>query len=52
MLAGNAAERLIFGDTTTGSSNDIEKASNVARRMVTEFGMSDELGDAGLRQAG
>ncbi len=44
MLAGNAAERLIFGDTTTGSSNDIEKATNVARRMVTEFGMSDKLG--------
>jgi cell division protease FtsH len=44
MLAGNAAERLIFGDTTTGSSNDIEKATNVSRRMVTEFGMSDKLG--------
>ncbi len=44
MLGGNAAERLIFGDTTTGSSNDIEKATNVARRMVTEFGMSDRLG--------
>jgi cell division protease FtsH len=44
MLGGNAAERLIFGDTTTGSSNDIEKATNVARRMVTEFGMSDKLG--------
>jgi cell division protease FtsH len=44
MLGGNAAERLIFGDTTTGSSNDIEKATNVARRMVTEYGMSDRLG--------
>ncbi|MBA2570655.1 MAG: ATP-dependent zinc metalloprotease FtsH [Chloroflexi bacterium] len=44
MLAGNAAERLIFGDTTTGSSNDIEKATTVARRMVTEFGMSEKLG--------
>ena len=44
MLGGNASERLIFGDTTTGSSNDIEKATNVARRMVTEFGMSDKLG--------
>jgi len=48
MLAGNAAERLIFGDTTTGSSNDIEKATNVARRMVTEFGMSDKLGPLAL----
>ncbi len=44
MLGGNAAEKLIFGDTTTGSSNDIEKATNVARRMVTEFGMSEKLG--------
>jgi cell division protease FtsH len=44
MLGGNAAERLIFGDTTTGSSNDIEKATTVARRMVTEFGMSERLG--------
>ena len=44
LLAGNAAEKLIFGDTTTGSSNDIEKATDVARRMVTEFGMSEKLG--------
>jgi cell division protease FtsH len=44
MLGGNAAERLIFGDTTTGSSNDIEKATDRARRMVTEYGMSDRLG--------
>jgi cell division protease FtsH len=44
MLGGNAAEKLIFGDTTTGSSNDIEKATNLARRMVTEFGMSEKLG--------
>ncbi len=43
-LGGNAAERLIFGDTTTGASNDIEKATDLARRMVTEFGMSDKLG--------
>jgi len=44
MLGGNAAEKLIFGDTTTGASNDIEKATNLARRMVTEFGMSEKLG--------
>ena len=44
MLGGNAAERIVFGDTTTGSSNDIEKATDLARRMVTEFGMSDRLG--------
>ncbi len=44
LLGGNASERLIFGDTTTGASNDIEKATMLARRMVTEFGMSDKLG--------
>src|SRR3954453_4668316 len=44
LLGGNASERLVFGDTTTGSSNDIEKATDLARRMVTEFGMSDRLG--------
>jgi len=44
LLGGNAAEKLIFGDTTTGSSNDIEKATDLARRMVTEFGMSEKLG--------
>jgi len=44
LLGGNVAERLIFGDTTTGASNDIEKATDLARRMVTEFGMSEKLG--------
>ena len=44
LLGGNAAEKMIFGDTTTGASNDIEKATDLARRMVTEFGMSDKLG--------
>jgi cell division protease FtsH len=44
LLGGNAAERLVFGDTTTGASNDIEKATTLARRMVTEWGMSDKLG--------
>jgi len=44
LLGGTASERMIFGDTTTGASNDIEKATDLARRMVTEFGMSDKLG--------
>jgi len=48
MLGGNVAERLMFGDTTTGSSNDIEKATTLARRMVTEFGMSEKLGPLAL----
>jgi cell division protease FtsH len=44
LLGGNVSERMIFNDTTTGSSNDIEKATDLARRMVTEFGMSERLG--------
>jgi len=44
LLGGNVSERLVFGDTTTGAANDIEKATDLARRMVTEFGMSDKLG--------
>jgi len=43
-LGGYAAEQLIFADTTTGSENDIERATKMARRMVTEFGMSERLG--------
>ncbi len=44
MLGGNVSERLVFGDTTTGASNDIEKATALARAMVTQYGMSDKLG--------
>ena len=44
LLGGHAPERLVFGETTTGASNDIEKATDIARRMVTEFGMSEKLG--------
>jgi cell division protease FtsH len=44
MLGGNVSERLVFGDTTTGSSNDIEKATALARAMVTQYGMSEKLG--------
>lgn len=43
MLGGQAAEKMVFGDITTGASNDIEKATEVARAMVMKFGMS-ELG--------
>lgn len=43
-LGGRTAEEMIFGDPSTGASNDIEKATNLARRMVMEFGMSDRLG--------
>ena len=44
MLGGNVSEQLVFGDTTTGSSNDIEKATSLARAMVTQYGMSERLG--------
>lgn len=40
MLGGRAAEELIFNEFTTGASNDIDKATNIARQMVIEFGMS------------
>jgi len=43
-LGGRAAEELVFHEPTTGASNDIEKASQVARAMVMQYGMSDELG--------
>ena len=43
-LGGRTAEELIFGDPSTGASNDIDKATNLARRMVMEYGMSDKLG--------
>ena len=44
LLGGYTAEKIIFKDTTTGASNDLKIASELARRMVTEFGMSDKLG--------
>ena len=43
-LGGRAAEKLIFNHFTTGAGNDIEKASNIARKMVCEWGMSEKLG--------
>ena len=44
LLAGHAAEELTFNEMTTGSQDDIERATKLARKMVTEWGMSDELG--------
>lgn len=43
-LAGRAAEEIKFGDVTTGASNDIEKATNIARSMITMYGMSEKFG--------
>jgi cell division protease FtsH len=44
LLGGRTAEELIFADPSTGAADDIEKATSIARRMVMEYGMSDELG--------
>ncbi|MBL8741791.1 MAG: ATP-dependent zinc metalloprotease FtsH, partial [Myxococcales bacterium] len=44
LMGGRVAEEIAFGHFTTGASNDIKQASNLARRMVTEFGMSDRIG--------
>ena len=47
-LAGRAAEELVFETVTTGASNDIEKATRLARAMVTQYGMSEKFGLMGL----
>lgn len=44
LLGGRVAESIIFGDISTGASNDIERASEIARKMVTKYGMSEKLG--------
>ena len=44
LLGGRVAEKLILGDISTGASNDIERASHIARKMVTAYGMSEKLG--------
>ena len=52
MLGGRAAEELIFHDPTTGAGNDIEKATSLARAMVTQYGMTDSLGAIKLGDSG
>lgn len=47
-LGGRAAEEIVFDTVTTGAANDIEKATNIAKNMVTRFGMSDRFGLMGL----
>ncbi len=44
LLAGRVSEQIIFGETYTGASNDIERATGIARKMVTKYGMSEKLG--------
>ena len=48
MLAGRAAEEIVFDTVTTGASNDIEKATSIARAMITQYGMSERFGLIGL----
>ncbi len=51
-LGGRVAEELIFGEVSTGAQNDLERATGVARSMVTEYGMSERLGPLTYRQRG
>lgn len=48
LFGGRAAEEVVFGDVTTGASNDIEKATSIAKAMVTQYGMSSKFGLMGL----
>jgi len=50
-MGGRVAEEIVFHDPTTGASNDIEKATSIARKMVTEYGMSSDIGSVKLGQA-
>ncbi len=53
-LGGHAAEKITFGEVTTGASNDIERVTSIARKMVTDYGMSEKLGPVqlGKRESG
>ena len=50
-VGGRAAEEIVFGSVTTGASNDIEEATQIARSMVTRYGMSEKFGLIGLERA-
>ncbi|MDO5536847.1 MAG: ATP-dependent zinc metalloprotease FtsH, partial [Desulfovibrionaceae bacterium] len=52
LLGGRVAEEIIFEDVTTGASNDIERATNIARRMVCEWGMSENVGTIAIGESG
>ena len=52
LLGGRAAEEIVFGFATTGSHDDLKKATEMARRMVVEFGMSKEVGPINIAQPG
>src|SRR4030081_3341118 len=48
IMGGRVAEEIVFGDITYGAENDIQKATQMARRMVTQWGMSDKLGNVAM----
>lgn len=50
LLGGRVAESIVLGDVSTGASNDIERATEIARKMVTKYGMSDKLGPIAFGQ--
>ncbi|KAB2329150.1 ATP-dependent zinc metalloprotease FtsH [Bacillus mesophilum] len=52
LLGGRVAEEIVFGEVSTGAHNDFQRATGIARRMVTEFGMSDKLGPLQFGQSG
>ena len=49
MLGGRAAEKIVYGDITSGGSDDLKKASQLARQMICQWGMSDKLGPVAFR---
>ncbi len=51
LLGGRVAEEIVFGEVSTGAHNDFQRATGIARKMVTEFGMSDKLGPLQFGQA-
>ncbi|HEY4864700.1 MAG TPA: ATP-dependent zinc metalloprotease FtsH [Candidatus Dormibacteraeota bacterium] len=50
IMGGRAAEEIVFGDVTSGAENDIQRATQMARRMVTQWGMSEKLGTVAMGQ--
>jgi cell division protease FtsH len=52
LIGGRAAERLVYGELSTGAQNDLQQATALARRMVEEFGMSERVGPLTLARPG
>jgi len=52
LLGGRASEKMNFGDITSGAQNDLERATKIARKMITEYGMSDRLGPVTFKGEG